>query len=328
MALPRRAVLAAPALLAPTLIMRPARAQAAWTIGTEYPATAMPGEGIAFFAQAANAASGGAVAVTAAANAPMGLRSAQLPGAVAEGKLQAACAFTGAMANATPLFGLSALPFLTGSAADARRLLDAARPAYAATLGTQGLTLLYTTPWPPSGIWSRHALPDAAGLRGLKIRTFDATSTEVFRAAGSAPEQVSFADAMPKLRAGDLDAVLSSGDGGAGARLWEILPHFTSIDYAWPLSLAFASTAALGALSAPAREAVMTAGGATEARQWQAIGTRLAENSSRMQSAGVRMADGSASLRAALREAALPVLRAWEARAGEAGTRVLAAYRG
>ncbi len=62
----------------------------------------------------------------------MGLRSAQLPGAVAEGKLQAACAFAGAKANATPLFGLSALPFLTGSAADAQRLLHAARPAYAA----------------------------------------------------------------------------------------------------------------------------------------------------------------------------------------------------
>jgi hypothetical protein len=202
------------------------------------------------------------------------------------------------------------------------------RHAYAATLAAHGLMLLYTTPWPPSGIWSRQARPDAASLRGLKIRTFDATSTDVFRAAGSAPEQVSFADAMPKLRAGELDAVLSSGDGGAGARLWEILPHLTSIDHAWRLSLAFAPTAALGALSAPAREAVMTAGGATEARQWQAIGTRLAEDSTRMQAAGVRMADGSTPLRTALREAAAPVLRAWEARAGEAGTRVLAAYRG
>ena len=44
---------------------------------------------------------------------------------------------------------------------------------------------------------------------------------------------------MPRLRAGELDAVLSNGDGGAGARLWEVLRHFSSIDYAWPLSLAF-----------------------------------------------------------------------------------------
>ena len=57
----RRLILAAPALLA-----RPARAQAAWTIGTEYPANAMPGEGIAFFAKDATERSGGSLTVTAA----------------------------------------------------------------------------------------------------------------------------------------------------------------------------------------------------------------------------------------------------------------------
>jgi TRAP-type C4-dicarboxylate transport system substrate-binding protein len=320
MPIPRRAALTLPALLA-----LPARAQAAWTIATEYPATAMPGEGIAFFAAEATRRAGGALAVSAM---PNGGRSAALPAAVAEGRLQAACAFTGALANETPLFGLSALPFLTGSAADAARLLAAARPAYAETLAAKALTLLYSTPWPPSGIWSRAALPGPEALRGLKIRTFDATSTEVFRAAGSMPEQISFADAMPKLREGALDAVLSSGDGGAGARLWEVLPHFTSIDYAWPLSLAFCSNTALAALPAPAQAAVRDAAHATEARQWQAIETRLAENSTRMRSAGVLMADGSPALRSALREAAAPVVRAWTARAGAQGERILAAYRG
>ena len=317
--LPRRAVLAAPSLLA-----LPARAQTSWAMATEYPATAITGEGVAFFARAASDASGGALAVTAQPNGP---RSADLPEAVAMGKLQAACAFTGAMANAIPLFGLSALPFLTGSAADAAKLLAAARPAYAETLAARGLVLLYATPWPPSGIWSREALPDAEALKGLKIRTFDATSTEVFRAAGAAPQQISFADAMPKLRAGEMDAVLSSGDGGAGARLWEVLPHFTSIDYAWPLSLAFASAAAFGALPAAAEAAVRQAGQLTEARQFTTIATRLAENQARMQAAGVRMADGSASLRGALRAAAAPAVAAWQEKVGERGARILAAYR-
>jgi TRAP-type C4-dicarboxylate transport system substrate-binding protein len=316
----RRAVLAAPALLA-----LPARAQAAWTIACEYPATAMPGEGIAHFAQAASSAG---LAVTAAAGAPAGVRQADYPAAVADGRFQAACAFTGALANAAPLFGLSALPFLTASAADASRLLAAARPAYTQAMASRGLVLLYATPWPPTGIWSRAPLADAAALRGLRIRTFDPTSTQVFAAAGSTPAQISFADAMPRLRAGDLDAVLSSGDGGAGARLWEVLPHFTAIDYAWPLSLAFCSAAALAALPAEAQASVRAAAQATEARQFQAIATRLAENEARMRAAGVIMADGSASLRGAMRQAAAPVVAAWEARAGEGGGAVLAAYRG
>jgi len=101
-----------------------------------------------------------------------------------------------------------------------------------------------------ASLWAaeRH-LGEAAGRRrggaqGLRIRTFDVTATETFRGLGAAPALISFADALPRLRAGELDAVLSSGDGGAGARLWEILPHFTEINYAMPLSFATIGSAA------------------------------------------------------------------------------------
>jgi TRAP-type C4-dicarboxylate transport system substrate-binding protein len=315
-------------LALPSLWAAPAWAQPAWTIGTEYPASAMPGEGIAHFAATVTAAADGALTATAQPDAPLGLRSAALLGAVAENRLQAACAFTGAMASIDPIFALSALPFLTASAADAARLLAAARPAYVGAVGARGATLLYATPWPPTGIWSRERLAGAASLRGLKVRTYDAAGTAVFQALGAAPQQISFADALVRIREGAIDAALSSGDGGAGARLWEWLPHFTSVDYAWPLSLAFCSTAALAALPPAAREAVRMAGAATEARQWRAIETRLAENTARMRAAGVRLADGDAALLGALREAAAPVVAGWAQRAGAAGAAVLAAYRG
>lgn len=146
------------------------------------------------------------------------------------------------------------------------------------------------------------------------------------RAAGAAPAQISFADAAPRLRSGELDAVLSSGDGGAGARLWEILPHFTVLDYASPLSLAFCAAAALEALPAGARDAVAEAGRETEARQFVAIGTRLAENEQRMRANGVTVA-AIPALRAALTQAAAPVIAEWETRAGAEGAAILAAYR-
>ena len=323
--LPRRALLA---LLPAPFLARPvqAQAQAAWRIVTEYPATAMPGEGIAHFAQAATRLAAGALTVTPAFDAPDGIRSAAMIRAASEGRVQAADAFTGALAAEGAIFQLSALPFLTASGEDTARLLRAARPAYAAALESRGLTLLYATPWPATGLWSRHPITGAEALRGLKIRTYDAASTAVMQAAGAAPAQISFADAMPRLRSGEMDAVLSSGDGGAGARLWEILPHFTVLDYASPLSLAFCNTAALRALPAPAQEAVAGAGRETEARQFQAIATRLAENEARMRANGVTLANG-APLRAALTAAAAPVVADWASRAGAEGQAILAAYR-
>lgn len=297
-----------------------------WTLATEYPATTMPGEGVAHFAAAATTAAAGLLQVRAAFDAPDGRRSAAILRAVADGSVVAGDAFTGALAAEAAIFQLSALPFLTGSTADTARLLAAARPAYVEALGARGLTLLYATPWPATGLWSRKPVPGPDALQGLRVRTYDTAGTAVLQAAGAAPRQISFADAVPLLRAGELDAVLSSGDGGAGARLWEILPHFTAIDYASPLSLAFCNTAALATLPAAVQNAVAEAGRDTEQRQFQAIASRAGENQARMQANGVTLA-AAPVLRAALAQAAAPVLAAWEAKAGAQGTMILKAYR-
>ena len=305
----------------------PARAAQTWRIVTEYPATAMPGEGIAHFAAAVAQHSGGMLTIQPGYDAPDGVRSASMFAAVLDGRVDAADAFTGALATQAAIFQLSALPFLTASAADTARLLQAARPAYQQVLTAHGLSLLYATPWPATGLWSRMAVPDAAALQGLRVRTYDAASTAVFAAAGAKPVQISFADAMGQVRAGGLDAVLSSGDGGAGARLWDSLPHFTLLDYASPLSLAFCNAAALAALPAPLRSAVAQAADATEARQFQSIITRLAENDARMRANGVQIAHAPA-VRDALAKAAGPVIADWTARTAPEGATILTAYRG
>src|ERR1700712_4823747 len=88
----RRAVLAS---LARAGLPCAARAEAGWRIVTEYPATAMPGEGVAYFAQAASTAG---FPVQPGFDAPDGLRSAAMLAAVAAGRVAAADAFTGALA--------------------------------------------------------------------------------------------------------------------------------------------------------------------------------------------------------------------------------------
>jgi len=315
----RRALLATPFLVAGV-----ASAQGSATVATEYPATSIPGEGVAHFAAAATA---GGVPVVAAHDGPSGYRSAAAFAALTEGRFAAVDAFAGALGAADPLFLLTSLPFLTASHADAARLRDLARPRYAEAAARRGATLLWTTPWPPSGLWTRRPVTTPDDLRGLRVRTYDATGTEVLRAAGAAAEVLSFAEVNARLEAGTLDAVLSSGDGGAGRRLWRWLPNFTELDYAWPVSLAFAATPWLEGLAPPAREAVRAAAAATEARQWQAIVGRLEANRRTMAENSVAIHAMTDPLRAALRSAAAAATEAWAARAGEAGRAILAAYR-
>jgi TRAP-type C4-dicarboxylate transport system substrate-binding protein len=75
-----------------------------------------------------------------------------------------------------------------------------------------------------------------------------------------------------------------------------------------------------------ARVAVTQAAADTEIRQFRAIETRAGENVARMLAHGVTIAEAPA-VRAALAQAAAPVIADWVNRAGAEGAAILAAYR-
>jgi TRAP-type C4-dicarboxylate transport system substrate-binding protein len=223
---------------------------------------------------------------------------------------------------------LPSLPFLVTSIADAKRLADIARPHLAAVLEKKGLRLLYLTPWPPSGIWSKAPLKTASDLSGLAIRTYDKTSTEVFASVGAKAALISFSETMPKLVDGSLNAVLSSGDGGAGRKLWEYLPYFSEITYSLPLSVASVNKAAYDGLSQDRRAAVDAASYATETELWVALSTRLQENHARMRQNGVTIDSYPApAITAALQAGAAVAQRAWCGKSGPVCTEILDTFK-
>ncbi|CAD5278655.1 TRAP-type C4-dicarboxylate transport system, substrate-binding protein [Bosea sp. 62] len=315
-------------IIALALSLSPAAfAQTVWEMPTEYPASAIPGEGVATFAKLVNERSGGRLTIIPSFDAAKGIKSAGMVAAVQEGKVAVGDAFAGALGSVHPLFGLSSLPFLATSIEDARRLTDLARPAYAEVFAGYGQRMLYTTPWPASGIWSKEPVASARDLAGLSIRTYDATSTTVMGNAGAKAVNLSFADAMPKVKDGSVTAVLSSGDGGAGRNLWQFLPHFSEVNYALPISLATVNLAAYEALPADLRQVVDEAAAETERRQWSAIRTRLDENYTRMRANGVTIhAKLPADLTQRLEAAGKAAVEDWRGKAGAEGAAILDAF--
>jgi TRAP-type transport system periplasmic protein len=303
-------------------------AAVSWVLADEYPATSLPGEGDVFFAEAVADHAAGKLVIEPQPDAKSGFKSREQLKAVAEGKIAMANNFAAALGDENPFFLLSSLPFLAANAAEARRLYDLAKPQYEAILKRYNQRLLFATPWPASGIWARNPVDTPAAVARLKIRTYDKTGTELMAALGATASVVSFTDMPAKLKAGELDAVLSSGDGGAGRKLWEYLPAFTEINYAMPLSLATVNLDAWNMLDAAAQKAVLDAAAETEARQWQALGGRVAQNYERMRANGMSITQTvAAALAARFRESAQAVIADWEAKSGAEGREVLAKFR-
>lgn len=288
-----------------------------WRMATEYPENNISGIGLATFADRVAARTNGFVTVANVFDNGLKINSGEMPRAALDGRIAGGDAFAGALSGLEPVLGLSTLPFLVPSVDLARATNLRARPFYEKALAARGLKLLYVTIWPATGLWSDHALEGADDLPKLNLRAYDANSSEVMRAAGANAQFLPMDAALAGLREHRLNAFLTSGDGGAGRKLWDFLPHFTAINYAMPVSIAFVRSDAFAALPEPMQREVLAAATETEQSQFALLAHRTIENYARMRDNGVRIAESAPpSLVAALRKAATATIVTWETQVG------------
>ena len=306
---------------------RPGAAQGAlWTMATEYPADTASGDGIAFFAERLAAQSGHRLTVLPSYDAAFGLTSADIPGAIREGRLAAGCSSGGALGGIDPVFLLSSLPFVAARPEESRKLLDKAFSLYARRFAREGQRLLYAAPSPPSGLWARAPIVLPSDMVALRLGVHDATGVEVFRAAKADAVNLSLAEAGPRIASGSIQAVLSSGEGGARARLWERLPHFTEIGYAVPLSFATLATPLYERLPEALKEAVDRAAAATQANGWEQLARRRDETHARLRANGVKITpidEVTPELRDLLARAGAGAVEKWKRDAGPEAAKLL-----
>ena len=317
-----RAILILPALV---LSAAPALAQVSWRMTTEYPQNNISGIGLTTFADRVAARTNGFVTVANAFDNELKISSGEMPRAAMDGRIAGGDAFAGALSGLDPVLGLSTLPFVVQSVDLARATNARARPLYEKAFAARGLKLLYLTIWPATGLWSDHVLAGADDLPKLNLRAYDANSSAVMRAAGANAQFLPMDKALAGLKDHQLNAFLTSGDGGAGRKLWDFLPHFTAINYAMPVSIAFVRSEDFAALPEPMQREVLAAAAETEERQYALLAHRTAENYARMRENGVSIVEPAPqSLIAALRSAASGTITAWEAQAGPDAAAIVA----
>jgi TRAP-type transport system periplasmic protein len=263
---------------------------------TEYAANSGVGVNLSEFARAVTLKSDGRLSFEPKYIGDHGYTSSlSMMDAIATGTLPAADVFGGSIAKLNPVFARAAAPFLAPTFSDAKRYHQMMRPAYETAFRQIGVRLLYVTPWPPTGIWSRHQLKSVTDLRDLSLRTYDDLSKNVFSASGANAQNLPFGQVLTMLEANRIDAVLSSGDGGMGKALWKHLPYFNAVNYAFPLSFTVISEAVLQRLDDAGRHAVEGAAIEVEALQWQRLSARIAANHKQMAEHGVTVVTSSAT---------------------------------
>ena len=298
-------------------------------MSNEYQSTSIHGVGDARFATLVAEKTGGSVEVVVHYGGALGYKSADHFDAVGEGALDIADTYGGSLGGIDPLFLISSLPFLVTTVAEAEALYKVSEPEFKKLFEKNNQILLYASPWPPSGLWGRKAMDSVADLDGVKIRTYDKNGTTALNALGAAAIRLSWADVVPSISTGAIDAVLTSAEGGVSGSFWEHFDTFTEIyNYAIPLNFVHMNKASFEALDADQQAAILAAAEETRDQNWVAIPDRVKATYAELAANNVAVvASSSDDYRAALQAAGEATLADWLESTGSRGQALLDAFK-
>ena len=296
-------------------------------MANEYPPNSIHGENDSYFSKVLKEKSGGKIEITHHFGASLGYKSKDQFDAVTDGVLPIADTYVGPLRGIDPIFLLSSLPFLAKTIDDAKRLWSVSGPYYEKVLKKSNQILLFVSPWPPSGLWSKKPMRTKAELKNLKMRTYDPNGTITFKNIGAAPIQLSWSDVVPQLGTGGIDAVLTSAEGGVSSKFWDLLSHFNEYNYSSPLNMVHMNGNAFNSLPADLQKAIMDAAKEANDFAWDAAKGRVAKNYAAMKSHGMTIVtDVPGELLDALAKAGRPAVDEWLKKMGPDGQKMLDEY--
>ncbi|NVK29470.1 MAG: TRAP transporter substrate-binding protein [Gammaproteobacteria bacterium] len=283
---------------------------AEWNMATPYADGNFHTQNISQFAQEVAQKTDGGLNITVHSNQSL-IKHPEIKNAVRDGLVQAGEVLVSRLANEHPVYGADAIPFIATSYEAAKTLYDATKPALEAELGKQGIKLLYATPWPPQGLYTKGAVATPEDLVGKKFRAYNPATEQVAVLTNMVPAQIEVSDLATAFATGRVDAMMTSPSTGVNSKVWDYLDHYYDARAWLPKNMVVVNQAAFDALSADQQSAVMAAAAEAETRGWAASADETAQKTQALADNGVVVQALSESLSETLRTVGQTIAKEW-----------------
>jgi TRAP-type transport system periplasmic protein len=303
-----------------------AMAQTKWDLPSGYAATNFHTINLTEFAADVDKASGGKLKITVHSNASL-FKAPEIKRAVQGGQAQIGEVLISNFANEWPLFGADAIPFLADSYDESVKLWAVQKPVFEKKLAEQGMVPLYSVPWPPQGVYSKKPLASAADLKGVKWRAYNPATSRIAELVGAQPVTVQAAEVSQAFATGVAESMMSSGSTGWDAKLHEHVKYWYDTQAWLPRNLIVVNKAALDALDAPTKQALMKAAADAEARGLAASKKANTESLDKLKGGGMNILPPPAALAADMKKVGETLLKEWLEKAGPEGKQLVDAYK-
>ena len=301
-------------------------AQTKWDLPSGYGANTFQTKNLEQFAADVKAATGGKLEITVHSGASL-FKQPEIKRAIQTGLAPAGEFIISGLANENPIFGADSIPFLATSYADAKRLYDATKPVQAKVLGSQGIKMLFSVPWPGQSLYSVKPINSADDFKGTKMRAYNPATTKIAQMLGASPVTIQLPELGQALATGAANNFLTSSASGADGKLYEQVKYFYPVNGWLPRNVTAVSQKAFDALDKPTQDALLKAAAAAEVRGWKASEQVDIDSIKVLADNGVTVAPPSDSVREALRKIGETMTEEWLASAGAPGKAIIDAYR-
>ena len=127
--------------------------------------------------------------------------------------------------DAPALEGLD-VPLLANDAAEAKAMVDAARPLVEDIMREVFAShVLGIAPYPPQIVFCKGDVKSVADLRGKKVRGSGRMTTKLLEALGAEGINIAFAEVPGSLERGVIDCAVTGAGSGYSAGWWEVSDH-------------------------------------------------------------------------------------------------------
>ena len=214
-----------------TLLALPAVAQEKWDLPMAYSGSNFHSVTGAEFAQCVTTGTGGAIEITTHPSGSL-YAGADIKRAVQTGQVPIGERLLSGHQNESAIFGWDSVPFLVSSFDEHEKLYEAALPHVQELLAEQNMTMLYSVPWPPQGLYFNKEVNSVADMEGLKFRSYNNATARMAELTKMLPVSIEEAEISQAFATGVAESMVSSGATGYDRKVWESLSHFYSVD-AW-----------------------------------------------------------------------------------------------
>ncbi|HWI78427.1 MAG TPA: TRAP transporter substrate-binding protein DctP, partial [Ramlibacter sp.] len=189
------------------------------------------------------------------------------------------------------------------------------------------MSLLYSVAWPPQGIYVKKPINSAADLKGVKWRAYSPATARIAELVGAQPVTVQQAELSQAMVTGVIESYMSSGSTGYDTKTYEYIKYFYDTQAWLPKNAVIVNKAALDALDAPSKQALLKASADAEARGWAASRKANTETLEKLKANGMSIVAPSPQLKADMKKVGDVMLKEWLEKAGPEGKTLVDNFR-